>query len=168
MSDYFVALGSNLGDRAGNLARAVEALSLLPHTRVTAVSGVYETDPVGYADQPMFYNAAVRLSSGLTPRALLGACLGIEAAMGRRRIRKDGPRVIDLDLLCGNAPPSEDEELWFPHPRMLERAFVLAPLCEIASDTKYSESLRGLDCSGIRRISLKLPLPGGLAGDPLP
>ena len=160
---YYVALGSNLGDREGHLRRAVEALSLLPGTRLAAVSSVYETDPVGYADQPRFYNAAVRLESGLTCRALLGCCLGIEAAMGRRRIRKDGPRTLDLDLLCGDAPPQSDEELVFPHPRMLERAFVLAPLCEICPQPGYHSALARLDRSGIRRLEITLtPSDGNL------
>ena len=153
---YYVALGSNLGDRQEHLRRAVEALSLLPGTRVTAVSSVYETDPVGYADQPCFYNAAVRLESELSSHAMLGCCLGIEAAMGRRRTRKDGPRTLDLDLLCGDAPPQSDEELIFPHPRMMERAFVLAPLCEICPQPRYRSALEGLDRSGVRKLAITL------------
>lgn len=156
---YYIALGSNLGDRAEYLRRALEALALLPDTQVAAVSGIYETDPVGYADQPCFYNAAVRLESELSPRALLGCCLGIEAAMGRRRTRKDGPRTLDLDLLCGDAPPQTDRELIFPHPRMLERAFVLAPLCEICNDPCYRKALQNLDCTRVHRLNTALSLP---------
>ena len=155
---YYIALGSNLGDRADNLRRAAEALALLPGTRVEALSGIYETDPVGYADQPCFYNAAARLDSTLSPHALLGCCLGIEAAMGRRRTRKDGPRTLDLDLLCGDAPGEQSAELTFPHPRMLERAFVLAPLCEICADPFYRRTLEGLDCGGVRRLALAISL----------
>ncbi len=156
---YYIALGSNLGDRADNLRRAVEALSLLPGTRVEALSGIYETDPVGYADQPCFYNAAARLDSTLSPHALLGCCLGIEAAMGRHRTRKDGPRTLDLDLLCGDAPNEQSAELTFPHPRMLERAFVLAPLCEICGDPFYRQTLNELGRGGVRRLALDFPLP---------
>ena len=156
---YYIALGSNLGDRADYLRRAAEALSLLPDTRLEALSGIYETEPVGYADQPRFYNAAARLESGLSPHALLGCCLGIEAALGRRRTQKDGPRTLDLDLLCGDAPAEHSRELSFPHPRMLERAFVLAPLCEICPDRLYHETLERLGLDGVRRLNLDVPLP---------
>ncbi len=149
---YYVALGSNLGDRTGHLRRAVEALSLLPHTRVEAVSPIYETDPVGYADQPCFYNAVARLESGLSPRALLGACLGIEAAMGRVRQIENGPRTLDLDLLFGDAEPSNDPELTFPHPRMMERSFVLVPLCDVCEEERFRTALARLGTDGVRLV----------------
>lgn len=156
---YYIALGSNLGDRADNLRRAAEALSLLPGTRLEALSNVYETDPVGYADQPCFYNAVARLDSELSPHALLGCCLGIEAAMGRVRSIKNGPRVLDLDLLCGDPPEEKDRELCFPHPRMTERAFVLAPLCEICEEEGYRKALEQIGCEGVRKLTLDLRLP---------
>ncbi|MBQ7045293.1 MAG: 2-amino-4-hydroxy-6-hydroxymethyldihydropteridine diphosphokinase, partial [Clostridia bacterium] len=95
----YIALGSNMGNAAENLNRAVWALSTVPGIKVTAVSKVYETEPVGYKKQDNFLNAVVRVESELSPQALLGACLGIEAGMGRIRKIKNGPRVIDLDLL---------------------------------------------------------------------
>lgn len=156
---YYIALGSNLGDRADNLRRAAEALSLLPGTRLEALSNIYETDPVGYADQPCFYNAVARLDSELSPRALLGCCLGIEAAMGRVRSIKNGPRTLDLDLLCGDAPEENDRELCFPHARMTERAFVLAPLCEICEEERYHKALEQVGCEGIRKLTLDFRLP---------
>ena len=156
---YYIALGSNLGDRADNLRRAAEALSRLPDTQLEALSGIYETDPVGYADQPCFYNAVARLDSELSPRALLGCCLGIEAAMGRVRSIKNGPRTLDLDLLCGDAPEENDRELCFPHPRMMERTFVLIPLCEICGEERYHKALERVGQDGVRRLSLDFLLP---------
>lgn len=159
MQTAYLALGSNLGDRRENLNRAVAAVAALPDTRVAAVSGIYETRPVGYAGQPDFYNAAVRLETGLSPRALLGACLGIEAAMGRVRELKNGPRLIDLDLLLYGKMRSGDPELSLPHPRMEERAFVLAPLAEICEEPRYRTLLEDLDTSGVRLSEAKITPP---------
>jgi len=128
VTDVFVALGSNLGDRLEYMQRAIDALAALPGTSVPAVSPVYETDPVGYADQGPFLNAAMAVRTELSPRALLGACLGIEAALGRRRADANGPRVIDLDLLEYGDVRLMSAELALPHPRMLGSAFVLRPL----------------------------------------
>ena len=99
MSNVVVGLGSNLGDRLQNLQFAVDTLRLVPKTRVAAVSRVYETEPVGFTEQPDFLNAAVLLETDLSPKTVLGICLGIEAAAGRRRTIKDGPRILDLDVL---------------------------------------------------------------------
>ena len=133
MSRAVVALGANLGDRESSLRMAVSSLAALPGTRVAAYSHVYETDPVGYLDQPAFLNAALLVETELSPAALLGALLGIEAGLGRRRTFRNAPRVVDLDLLAmedgeGRPVSSATAELQLPHPRMLERAFVLAPL----------------------------------------
>lgn len=127
----YLGLGANIGDRQASLDCAVAALGLLPGTRVDAVSSVYETEPVGYADQPDFLNMCVRVVTTLSPRALLGAALGIEAAMGRIREFKNGPRVIDIDLLLYDNAVMNSAELTLPHPRMYERAFVMGPLSEI-------------------------------------
>ena len=99
MSRAVLSLGSNLGDREGNIRSALKSLALLPGTAVVKASSLYETDPVGCTDQPVFLNAAVLVDTGLSPRALLGACLGIEAALGRVRRFKNGPRTIDIDIL---------------------------------------------------------------------
>ncbi len=126
-----LGLGANLGDPLAALRTAVDALGLLPHTAVTAVSSVYQTAPVGYADQPDFYNIVVTVETALTPHALLGGCLGIEAALGRVRTFRNAPRVVDIDLLLYEGYTEETEELTVPHPRMMERAFVLVPLAEL-------------------------------------
>ncbi|MBE6758227.1 MAG: 2-amino-4-hydroxy-6-hydroxymethyldihydropteridine diphosphokinase [Ruminococcaceae bacterium] len=126
-----LGLGANLGDPLAALRSAVDALGLLPHTAVTAVSSVYQTAPVGYADQPDFYNIVVTVDTSLTPHALLGGCLGIEAALGRVRTFRNAPRVVDIDLLLYEGYTEATEELTVPHPRMMERAFVLVPLSEV-------------------------------------
>ena len=130
----YIALGSNLGDAAANLDAAVRALDLVPGVTVTNVSGYYVTAPWGYADQPDFTNACCEVETTLSPEALLGVCLGIEAGMGRVRQIKNGPRVIDLDLLLYGNETRNTEELILPHPRMGERAFVLQPLSDLAKD----------------------------------
>ena len=148
----YVALGSNLGDPVDNLRRAAWALTLLPRTHVKKVSRVYKTKPVGFAGQDDFYNAAVKVSTALTPQALLGGLLGIEAAMGRVRGRKNGPRVIDLDLLAFEGAELDTPELKLPHPRMLERGFVLAPLCDISLDPLYRRALKEVGREGVEVI----------------
>lgn len=146
----YIALGSNMGNAAENLNRAVWALSTVPGIKVTAVSKVYETEPVGYKKQDNFLNAVVRVESELSPQALLGACLGIEAGMGRIRKIKNGPRVIDLDLLLYEDATLDSAELTLPHPRMEERAFVLSPLLDILNDRYYKEIYSELDKSGVK------------------
>ncbi len=129
-----LGLGANLGDPLAALRAAVDALGLLPHTTVTAVSSVYKTAPVGYADQPDFYNLVATVDTTLSPHALLGGCLGIEAALGRVRTFRNAPRVVDIDLLLYEGYAETTEELTVPHPRMMERAFVLVPLGELFPD----------------------------------
>ena len=127
----FVSLGSNLGDREGYLARSREALAKLPGTTVLVASRIYETAPQELADQPSFLNQVLCLETGLAPRALLRACQGIERANDRRRERRFGPRTLDIDILLFQGVETDDPELTLPHPRMCQRAFVLAPLAEI-------------------------------------
>lgn len=129
-----LGLGANIGEPLVALRAAVEALGRLPHTTVTAVSSVYQTAPVGYTDQPEFYNIVLTAETALTPHALLGGCLGIEAALGRVRTFRNAPRVVDIDLLLYEGYTEETEELTVPHPRMQERAFVLVPLAELFPD----------------------------------
>jgi 2-amino-4-hydroxy-6-hydroxymethyldihydropteridine diphosphokinase len=127
-----IALGSNLGDRAANLAFALERLQpSVPHLRIATF---IETDPVGVDPQPVFLNGAVAGSTDLSPRELLDVLLAIERERGRERPFQGAPRTLDLDLvLYGNRIISEPG-LAVPHPRFRERAFVLAPLAEIAGD----------------------------------
>jgi 2-amino-4-hydroxy-6-hydroxymethyldihydropteridine diphosphokinase len=131
-----IALGSNLasefGDREANLREAVRRLGELGE--VKAVSQFYDTEPVGYLDQPRFLNAAVVLETELEPVELMRALLDIEKAMGRERVIAKGPRVIDLDLLLYGEHVMSTAELTLPHPEMQERRFVLEPLAESAGD----------------------------------
>jgi len=133
LADAYVALGSNLGDRAAQLAAAIAALRAPPEIRVEAVSTVYETAPVGPPPQGPYLNAVVHLRTQLAPRALLARLLEIERAAGRVR---DGARwsarSLDLDLLLYDTLVLDEPGLCIPHPRLHERTFVLAPLCELA------------------------------------
>lgn len=126
-----LSVGTNIGDRKQNIIFAKEALSLLPKTKVLRCSPVYETEPWGYTQQDNFYNCAILLETDLSPRVLLGACLGIEAQMGRIRQFKNGPRIIDLDLLLYENFTSDDEELTVPHKYIRQRDFVLVPLFDL-------------------------------------
>lgn len=128
---YVLGLGANLGDREAALTAVREALDRLPDTAVTAVSSLYETAAVGYTDQPDFLNQAVVIESALSPHGLLGACLGIEAALGRVRSFRNAPRVVDVDVLLAEGYAEQTEELTVPHPRMAQRAFVMVPLREL-------------------------------------
>jgi 2-amino-4-hydroxy-6-hydroxymethyldihydropteridine diphosphokinase len=151
MSAAVIGLGSNLGAKSKNLKAAVKALGLLPETKVTAQSSIYESPPEDMTDsQELYHNMAVVLETAMSPMALLGACLGIEAAMGRDRNSTD--RIIDLDLLVYEGMKSESFELTLPHPRMLQRAFVLLPLKELypsgrAPGLFFDGSLKEVDVS---------------------
>ncbi|MBT3267610.1 2-amino-4-hydroxy-6-hydroxymethyldihydropteridine diphosphokinase [Candidatus Poribacteria bacterium] len=129
----YVGLGSNVGDRLANLVAATEMLDG-DGCRVTVASSVYETEPVGYADQDWFLNAVVGVGVRATVRNFHARLKGIEADMGRRSRHRWGPREIDLDLLLFEGETVQDDTLTIPHPRMHERAFVMRPLAEIAPD----------------------------------
>lgn len=129
MAEAVLALGSNLGDRAGNLQRALDALA--EHgVRAIRVSPVWETPPVP-ADQPAFYNAVAVVETELGPEALLDAAKAVEHALGRRPSGHWGPRPIDIDILFVGETTSATERLTIPHPRIAERLFVLVPLAEV-------------------------------------
>lgn len=144
MSIAFIGIGTNMGDRALNIKNATNALKHLPETTVLAVSNIYETEPWGLKEQPKFLNGVIKVSTSLSPNALLGALLGIEAAMGRVREVKNGPRVLDLDLLIYDNVNLSSAELTLPHPYIMEREFVLKPLTELTSDEKYITALNNL------------------------
>ncbi len=130
-----MALGSNLGDRDRQLAAALAALSATDGIEVVAVSPVYETDPVGPPPQGAYLNAAARLRTALTPGALMGRLLEIEAAQGRSRdSTRDAPRTLDLDLLFYGDQTLVEPGLELPHPRLADRPFVLEPLCDLAPE----------------------------------
>jgi 2-amino-4-hydroxy-6-hydroxymethyldihydropteridine diphosphokinase len=131
----YLSLGSNLGNREGNLQEAARQLQALG--RVAAVSSFYETEPVEFTEQPWFLNCAVALETGLSPQELMTAILGIEKAMGRQRAQKKGPRVIDIDILLFRDVALDSAEVTIPHPAMHERRFVLEPLAEIAPEARH-------------------------------
>jgi len=135
LKTVYLSLGSNLGDRAANLRAAIDRLGRVG--RVVAVSSFYETEPVEVTDQPWFLNCAVKLETEKMPKQLLAALLEIERQMGRRRDRKKGPRVIDLDILLFGSSVIQTRGLTIPHLAMHERRFVLEPLAEIAPDVRH-------------------------------
>lgn len=138
----YIGLGSNLGDRAGNLLAGLEYLGR-EGIAIEAVSSIYETEPQGFTDQPRFLNMAAKVRTALTPRELLLLLQRIETQLGRIRELRWGPRTIDLDILLymeadageGSSPVVINEpDLEIPHPRLKERTFVLIPLLEIDED----------------------------------
>lgn len=131
-----IGLGSNLGDRYTHLLSALTRMN--EHgIKVTAVSLIYETEPVGYTEQPRFLNAACRAETDLPPRELLAEMRRIEREMGRTPSFPNGPRVIDLDLLLYGGAVLAEGDVRVPHPRMQERAFVLVPLADIAAEVRH-------------------------------
>jgi 2-amino-4-hydroxy-6-hydroxymethyldihydropteridine diphosphokinase len=130
----FIGLGANLGDREAQVRRALLALAGLPGTRLVAASSLYRSAPVGVGAQPDFINAVAEIQTALGARALLEALLAAERRFGRRREFPGAPRTLDLDLLLYGDRVIAEPGLVVPHPRMHERAFVLAPLAEIAPD----------------------------------
>jgi 2-amino-4-hydroxy-6-hydroxymethyldihydropteridine diphosphokinase len=130
----FIGLGSNLGERLANLQAAVDLLDESPLVRVARSSRVYETAPVGGPRQPDYLNAVLEVRTELDPGALLRTCHQVEAALGRVREERWGPRTIDLDILGYDRAEVQEPDLTIPHPRMHERAFVLMPLLELTAD----------------------------------
>jgi 2-amino-4-hydroxy-6-hydroxymethyldihydropteridine diphosphokinase len=129
----YVALGSNLGDREGTLRAALEALAAEPGIEVVAVSRLYDTEPVGYVDQPRFLNGAAALETELPARELLDRLLAVELRFGRSRedVPAQGPRTLDLDLLLYGDAEIDEPGLRVPHARLHERRFVLEPLADL-------------------------------------
>lgn len=131
----FLSLGSNVGDRAANLNAAIERLRTLGE--IVAVSSFYDTEPVGLAAQPWFLNCAVKLDTEKMPKQLLAGILEVEQQMGRRRAQKNGPRIIDVDILLFGNSIIETKGLTVPHLAMHQRRFVLEPLAEIAPEVRH-------------------------------
>lgn len=135
MTIAYLGLGANLGDRGAAITWALDALDAADVVRIAARSPLYETDPVAPDPQPQYLNAAARVETALTARALLAACLDVERARGRMRPpgRPAAARTIDVDLLLyGDAVIDQPPDLVVPHPRLLERAFVRIPLADVA------------------------------------
>ena len=136
MRKALIGIGSNIGDRKEHIDTAIEALNNIPSVKVARMSPIYETEPWGYVNQAKFFNAVIEVETNLTANTLLGVCLGIEAGIGRIRDIKNGPRVLDLDLLLFEGQECTSAELTLPHPRMFERDFVLIPLRDLYPEMK--------------------------------
>jgi 2-amino-4-hydroxy-6-hydroxymethyldihydropteridine diphosphokinase len=153
----YLSLGGNLGDPAKSMGAALRILDADRHTEVAAVSSLYRTPPWGKTDQPDFLNAAAELETSLSPRQLLDLCLEAERRLKRVRQERWGPRLVDIDILVFGDRRIHEAGLDIPHPRMLERAFVLVPLAEIAPDytvdgTSLTGHLGKIDRSGIEKL----------------
>lgn len=136
---YAIGLGSNLGDRLGNLRFAVEQMSTLGS--VDGVSSLYETAPIGGPDQGPFLNAVVVLGSDLDPGVVLNQLHEIEQHAGRQRDEHWGPRTLDLDIVAYDGPSLDSPDLTIPHPRAAERVFVLRPLCDVWPEAEVGAGL---------------------------
>ena len=128
--------GSNIGDRKQQLLKAIDLIGNIKGIKVTKQSSIYETAPIGYTDQPNFLNLCLEIETELSPQQLLKHCLDIEQQLHRVREIRWGPRTLDIDILLYSDNIIETDNLSIPHPRMQERAFVLIPLNDIASDKK--------------------------------
>ncbi|MNO25077.1 Bifunctional folate synthesis protein [compost metagenome] len=151
-SEAYIALGANLGDREGTLKEALNRLNQRAEIEVVRCSSVYETEPVGYLDQPQFLNMAAVLRTTLAPEALLHEMLDIENQLGRVRDVRYGPRTVDLDLLWVENQRFDTPDLTLPHPRMLERAFVLIPLDDVVPQNEESPGLRQFITAALQDI----------------
>lgn len=152
-------MGSNLGDRAANLRAAIRSLKLA-RINVLKISSFYETEPVGYLDQPWFLNCVVEGETNRQPQELLESFRALEMAFHSKKEFVNGPRILDIDILLFGDETFDTPDLKIPHPRMLDRKFVLVPLAEIAPDQKHpawaanvSELLaKSKDTSEVRRV----------------
>jgi 2-amino-4-hydroxy-6-hydroxymethyldihydropteridine diphosphokinase len=159
MAEALVGLGGNIGDVRTALDRAVAAFCDGTDVRLLAQSSDYATPPWGVVDQPAFVNRCIVVATALTPHALLDRALAVERTLGRDRSREQrwGPRAIDIDLLAYDDVALDEPGLTLPHPRLLERAFVLVPLAEIVPDriiagVRVRDALARLDTRGIERL----------------
>jgi 2-amino-4-hydroxy-6-hydroxymethyldihydropteridine diphosphokinase len=167
----FLGLGSNLGDRLENLQRAVQSIDADARTRVDAVSSVYETAPVGGPEQGPFLNLAIRVATRRSPRRLLRLCQAVEDDLGRVRRERWGSRTIDIDILLYADRTMSRRDLDVPHPRLLERAFALVPLIEVAPGQKLPDG-RSLTAAlaaiapveGITMVGTQVQMPDQLPG----
>ena len=168
MATAYVGMGANLGERLTTLCSSAMSLGQHSGLRLIEGSGLYETDPVGYTDQPDFLNAVLKVGTALSARGLLDLLLEVERAHGRVREEKWGPRTLDLDLLLYDGRVIDEEGLHVPHPYLHERAFVLVPLCDLDPDGVHpllGQTYRRLaQCVGsaccIRRVKGPSLLPG--------
>ena len=164
LHQVFLGFGANLGNRQSNILQALQYVQT--RTSIKKLSSFYETEPVGYADQPKFLNIACKLETELQPVDLLHFLKWIEKRMGRQTTFRNAPRPIDIDILLYDDLILENPDLQLPHPRLPERAFVLVPLAEIAPELVHPglhktvmEMLNKVDSSGIERVDRSLKLP---------
>ncbi|QFK69861.1 2-amino-4-hydroxy-6-hydroxymethyldihydropteridine diphosphokinase [Pradoshia sp. D12] len=134
MNKVYIGLGTNVGDRESNLKDAISELAAVPEIEIISLSSIYETNPVGYLEQGKFLNMVVCINTTFDAQTLLVTCMKIEQNLGRKREIRWGPRTIDLDILLYNQENIVTKNLIVPHPRMLDRAFVVIPLVEIDKD----------------------------------
>lgn len=137
-AEVYLALGGNVGDVVGAMQWAVDELRQAPHCKVTAISPVYETPPWGLVDQDRFHNCVLCLETMLSPQEILALALGLEKKAGRMRGKKWGPRTLDIDVLLYGDANVDEPDLTIPHRHMLERAFVMVPLADIAAEKMIS------------------------------
>jgi len=157
MVKAYLGLGSNMGDTQKNIDTAITLLKHTEGIEVIRQSSYYETEPVGYTDQEWFLNIVLEIKTDLAPKDLLKVCQGIENELKRKRIIRWGPRTIDVDILLYENYTSDEEYLTIPHPRMTERAFVMVPLYEIASNLNInnmpiSDIVKNLKGEEIRKV----------------
>jgi 2-amino-4-hydroxy-6-hydroxymethyldihydropteridine diphosphokinase len=159
MAEALLALGGNVGDVRSAFDRALAMLCDGADVRLTARSSDYRTPPWGVTDQPPFVNTVIAVVTSLPPHDLFARALAVERALGRdrRAERRWGPRMIDIDLLAYDDLVLRDADLTLPHPRLFERAFVLLPLAELASDRviagiRVRDALAHMDASGIEKL----------------
>lgn len=134
MHTAYLGLGSNMGDRELQLEEAIKLLNEVNGIEVIQTSPIYETKPVGYTEQPDFLNMCIEISTELESSELLKVCMTIEQQLHRVRVERWGPRTIDIDILLYDQSVIQSPDLEVPHPRMTERAFVMVPLNDIASN----------------------------------
>jgi 2-amino-4-hydroxy-6-hydroxymethyldihydropteridine diphosphokinase len=159
MAEALIAMGGNVGSARTTLDCAITMLCDGRHLRLIARSSDYRTPPWGVIEQPAFINLALVVATNLSPRALLDRARTIETAFGRNRAQEQrwGPRTLDIDIIAYDQLALDEPGLTLPHPRVLERAFVLVPLAEIAPDRelagiKVADALKRLDRSGVEKL----------------
>jgi 2-amino-4-hydroxy-6-hydroxymethyldihydropteridine diphosphokinase len=162
-NDVYLAFGSNIGDRRTNIIRALQLLANV--VSFTQISSLYETEPVGYLAQPRFLNGVCHGTTSLDPQSLLQFAKATEAWLGRQQTVRNGPRTIDIDILLYDTSTVHDSNLTIPHPRMIERAFVMVPLKEIAANLfipqyqqTITELLARLTTGGVQQAEIA-PIP---------
>ena len=155
--EYVLSMGTNIGDRKQNIEKAIESINSIPYTDVIKCSKIYETEPVGYPRQDDFYNVILLVNSEFEPHEMLGLCLGIEAGFGRKRGIKNGPRILDIDVIFAENEKIDTKNLEIPHPRYNERRFVLEPMLDIfpsgvAFGIDFKQYISKIDGQGVRAV----------------